>query len=647
MKQKIYLSILIVVAIFLTSISGTYAADDDKTVIELRTGINQVCVDGNYSNITEAPYIIDGAIMMPLEWFAYTIGAEVIKTSEGSERVIYGGNTAEIIIGQTKYTSNYEQKTMTVAPQEKNKSTMVPLDFITSNFPVTVTSDIDRGTVKIVLEDDGALSDLSFLTGGISTPEIGNSFFGWCLSIPSGSRVISNNFKSDFIQLTNEGRGLYFEIRVEAKNGRSLSQYSNTFKLENSTEESNLNLKAKVPYFECSGLSEYDEPTRTRIYDKGQYFYCLTIGCYDGSVSSKQLMSDKYYSEIVKSFNLDYKGNVKGVQDLSKVVNGKVSYYNYMTFPSRNKYLSWSMDIPANWNNLQISSNQLTTFLGLDTKHYVQVAVNVLEEMTLDQYVDNIKKGYDKNFSSKAYTFISTGESNLAGTTAKNLNFKIKQGGKSYIIDEYYLQKGSFVYEISVKLPEKEYSKEKSEYLNTVEKITFHSENGDKLLDEIIDFNASKEEDRVSPNDKPFNYANKSNKWNLKIPGYWTDSGMFSTTQFSNPNSNAFIMIEAITNTAETKSLPDKEKFYLSSIMDATGYKLTSKSTTSDKGTKVRNYTYRAEDEEQDLYGTVQIHIFEKGSKSYFFMSFLPDLTATDKSVKEINDIWKSFTVTK
>ncbi len=646
MKNKKSISILIILAILLASISGTYAAED-KTVIELRAGTTQVSVDGNYSVIAEAPYIIDGTFLVPMEWFADTIGAELTKTSEGSEKVIYGGNTAEISIGQILYTSNNERKTMSVAPQQKNNSTMIPVDFIASNFPVTVTSDIERGTVKIVLDDDGSLSDLSFLTGGISTPKIGNSFYGWSLNVPSGSRLISSSFRSDFVQLTNEGRGLYFIVKVEPKNGRTLSQYSNTIKQENNSDESNLNLKAKDPYFDCSGTSEYDEPTRTRIYDKGQFFYSLTIGCYDGSVSSKHLMSDKYYSDIINSFGLLYKGNEKGIQDLSKVVNGKVSYYNYISFSSRNKYLSWSMDIPANWNNLKISSNQLTTFLGLDSKHYVQIAVNVLGEKTLEQYTENIKKGYDKNFSPKAYTFISAGDKTLAGETAKNLKFKIKQGGKSYVIDEYYLQKGSFIYEISVKLPEKEYSEGKNDYLNTVDKISFYTEKGDKLVDEISNFKASKDEDRVSRNDKLFNYVNKNYKWNLNIPGYWKDSTMLNTITFSNPNSNAFIMIEATPNTSENKNVADKEKFYLSSIMSSDGFKLTSKSTASDKGVKVRNYIYRVEDEEQDMYGNAQIHVFEKGNYSYFFMNFIPDLTATDKAVKEVNDIWKSFTITK
>lgn len=646
MKNKKSISILIILAILLASISGTYAAED-KTVIELRAGTTQVSVDGNYSVIAEAPYIIDGTFLVPMEWFADTIGAELTKTSEGSEKVIYGGNTAEISIGQILYTSNNERKTMSVAPQQKNNSTMIPVDFLASNFPVTVTSDIERGTVKIVLDDDGSLSDLSFLTGGISTPKIGNSFYGWSLNVPSGSRVISSSFRSDSVQLTNEGRGLYFIVKVEPKNGRTLSQYSNTIKQENNSDESNLNLKAKDPYFDCSGTSEYDEPTRTRIYDKGQFFYSLTIGCYDGSVSSKHLVNDKYYSDIINSFGLLYKGNEKGIQDLSKVVNGKVSYYNYISFSSRNKYLSWSMDIPANWNNLKISSNQLTTFLGLDSKHYVQIAVNVLGENTLEQYTDNIKKGYDKNFSPKAYTFISAGEKTLAGETAKNLKFKIKQGGKSYVIDEYYLQKGSFIYEISVKLPEKEYSEGKNDYLNTVDKISFFTEKGDKLVDEISNFKASKDEDRISRNDKLFNYVNKNYKWNLNIPGYWKDSTMLNTITFSNPNSNAFIMIEATPNTSDNKNVADKEKFYLSSVMSSSGFKLTSKSTVSDKGVKVRNYIYRVEDEEQDMYGNAQIHVFEKGNYSYFFMNFIPDLTATDKAVKEVNDIWKSFTITK
>lgn len=219
MKIKKYVSILIVLAILLTSISNMYAADDDKTVIEFRTGINQICVNGNYTNITETPYIIDGTFIVPLECFADTIGAEVSKNSEDSERIsiIYGGNTVEITISKTEYIANYQQKTMSVAPSQKNNSTMVPIDFIASNFPVTVKSDVSSGIVKIVLEDDGALSDLSFLTGGISTPKIGNSFFGWSLSVPSGSRIISNSFKSDFIQVTNEAEDYILKLRLKLK----------------------------------------------------------------------------------------------------------------------------------------------------------------------------------------------------------------------------------------------------------------------------------------------------------------------------------------------------------------------------------------------------------------------------------------------
>lgn len=648
MNIKKYISILIVLAILIASVSGTYAADDDKTVIELRIGSSQVSVNGSYSNIADAPYISNNNVMIPLEWLADTIGAEVNKTGDGSETIIYGGNTEEITIGQTGYKMNNEEKTMTVAPVQKNNSTMVPLDFISSCFPITATSDLTSGNVKLVLEDDGALSDLSFLTGGISTPKIGNSYYGWSLSVPSGSRVISNSSKSDAIQVANEGRGLYFEIKVENKNGRTLTQFSDQIKDQSSVETSNINLKAKIPYFEYSGESDYYEPIRVKVLDKGAYFYSITLGCYDESVSAKKLMSDKYYTDILNSFDLNYKGNEKDIQDLSKVVNGKYSFYNYISLESRSKYLPWSTEIPAKWSHILIDRDDLTTFLGIDTKHYVQVTIDTLGESSLDSFVTNIKKGYDRNFSPKAYSFISAGEKRIADADAKNLRFKIKQAGKTYIIDEYYFQKGALVYEISVKLPENEFSKGEAEYINSINNMSFYSENEDTFVEQIGDYKDLSEGERVSENDKLFNYVNAKYNWSFKIPGYWTDSSILYSSQFSNPNSNAFIIVGAMQNSVETRGLSDTEKLSILGLStNIPGYKQTSKNTTSEKGTKVRNYTYRIEDEEQDLYGTAQFHIFEKGSYSYCFMSFMPDLTATDKAVKEVNDIWKSFTINK
>jgi hypothetical protein len=651
MKNKKYLGLLIVLAILISSIFSIYGADsntdeNNKTVMELRLGSSFAAVNGVNSPTGDAPYVSDSIVMIPLEWFADTIGAEVNKTSANMINIIYCGNTEEITIGKTGYIANSEKKTMSAAPVAGNSSTMVPMDFITSNFPVTVSNGTYSGSIKIVLEDDGALSDLSFLTGGISAPKIGNSYYGWSLSIPAGSRLISNSYKSDKIAVTNEAKGLYFEVSVENKNRRTLSDVYEDLKSNGVIQTLKLDLKAGIPYFEYVKISDYGEFLRVKVFDKGDYFYFLTINCYDRSVSTEQLVKGKYYTDIINSFDLNYRGNVKGIEEMSKVVNGHVSFYNYVYLSSETKYLPWSMEIPVKWSQILTGSERLTTYLGLDSKHYMQVTVNPLGELSLDEYVESIKDGYYANFSPKAYSFISAEEKKIAGTEAKNLKFSIKQAGKKFIIDEYYFQKGGLVYEVSVKLPEKEYSQGKADYINTVNSMSFYEEKEDDFLSDIEKYKSLYADMRLAQDDTPFNYVNKAYKWSAKIPGYWTNTSYFdSEEEFNNPDTNASVSVEC---SPILTQIPDEERFDgMKQLQDTAGCKLISKTVTSEKGTKVRNYKYQIQNEENDIYGVSLIHIFEYGKYSYCYMSFMPDLTATDKAVKEVDDIWKSFKVTK
>ena len=588
--------------------------------------------------------------MIPLEWFTTTIGAEVNKKDKKVTEIIYGELNVQITTGSLSYSRNQEAKKLTTAPEVKNKSIMVPLDFISVNFPVTVTSDLKKGTVKIVLEDDGALSDLSFLTGGISSQKVGNSYYGWSLSVPSGSRIISNSFKSDKVGITNEGRNLYFEVAVENKNSRKLTELYNNILYNSTVRSSKIDLKATVPYFEYTRLSEYDEALRVRVFDKGDYFYYMTLNCYDNSVTPEKLLKDKYYEGIITSFNLNYKGAVKGVEDISKIKQGKANYYNYIALNQDSKYLPWSVKVPADWDRVLSNDDSMTTCLGRDSSHYMKVSIKTIDEDdNLDDYVDRIVDDYNTYFNKAVYKFISDDYSSAAGNDARSLKFSIKQADKVYIMDELYFTKGNIVYEITVKLPESEHDKLIKEFIDTINDMTFYTVDADKFKNDIEKYNNKNIGIRVSQQDAPFEYINKTFRWSLKLPGFWTKSGTEdeSFVSFNNPKNNTSIMVYSLENSSLSKTLTDEEKFSVIKALKKIYGADPVKSQVTVKGYDTRTYTYKVESTEKDFFATVSCYCFEAGNYSYCYVSVVPELTATENALKEVEDIWNSFLITK
>lgn len=644
-KIKAYISLVLIITVILSCLVTTYAENSDKLTMELKIGSNVAKAFGNTYKI-EKPYLEGNTIMIPLGWFASIIGAEVNWTKDQKIRMIYCDTTTELQIGKTSYTSGSQAKKLTDAPVLKNNRAMVPLQFLSENFPVTVSQNKKSGEIHITLEDDGALSDLSFLTGGITSAAVGNSFYGWSVNIPTGSRIIANSSKSDMVGITNESRSLYFEISVEEKKEQSLSEVYKDLLYSSNVRSSSLKTDAAIPYFEYTRLSEYDEALRVKVFDKGKYFYYFTINCYDNTVTPEKLMTDKYFTNIVNSFSLSYKGNVKGVEDISKIHEGKYSFYDYVMFNEDTKYLPWAMEVPAEWNQLQISDDPLTAELGQDSKHYMKIVLNMLEDgLTLEDHVVKMQEKYEHYFNPEKYSFVSTDETTIAGNPAYELKFDITQGNQKYRYDEYYFEKNGFVYEITIKLPESEASKGLKEFLTALNNMTFYAIDQNLFMDDLEKYQSKNMGIRVSNDDELFEYVNSDYGWSMEIPGYWTKSGYGSySVTFSNPNTNANIMVDSVTINEFTKNLSDVEKFDLMAMVEMK-YKVEPVKTQSvtENGYTVRVYTYTIEDADSELYAKVTFTCFDNIKYSYCYTTVVPDLTDTEEAKKEMDELWKSF----
>lgn len=638
-----------VLAIFTACFTNTYAQDNDKMVIELSIGSSTGKVNGKVQQV-EKPYITNKTIMIPLAWVTTAIGAEVNQQENKKIEIIYGDMNAELTLCSKSYTIDTEVYKLTVAPEIKNGRTMVPLEFITKNFPVSVNSDIKKGSIKIILEDDGALSDLSFLTGGISSKKLGNSFYGWSLSIPSGSRIAGINYKSSQISIANESRSLYLGISVENKKDMTLAElYEADVLHDSSVRESKLDLKAKNPYIQYTALSLYDESSRIKVFDKGEYFYYLTISSDAEFITPEKLMSDKYYDNIVSSFDLSYNGNEKGVEDISKVKDGKASFYNYISLNYTSKYLIWSMDMPIKWEDTGAIIDPTATTINFGSKNYMQIVTNTLDEgVTLNQYVDEVKSYYDEYFNSKIYTYIGKEETIAAGLEAYKLIFSLNYGENVYRVEELYFEKDGFVYEVSIYLPEKDYEALLKEVINSIDRMTFYTVNKQKYQQDLDLYNGKYLGLRLSKQDELYNYVNKNYNWTAAIPGYWMKNNYYDDSEldFTNKNTSASVTISVTDKISDLEKSSVSKEFGMDMLEMAYQIKPVI-SETNEKGLKIKNYTYRIEKKDYDLYGTIVFKVFEKDDYTYCFKSEMYDLNATDKAIAEVDNIWKSFKLTE
>ncbi|MCX7922919.1 MAG: copper amine oxidase N-terminal domain-containing protein [Clostridia bacterium] len=643
----------IVISIFLISnlFIPVFAVEDDKVEIKMTIGSDVASINGKAIKI-EKPFVSKGNAIVPLVPVLQAFGAELNWKGTGQINIVYRSSSIDFAIGTTKYSINKVAKELPVAPMVVNGKTMVPIQLIGDNLGAVVKYNPSNKSVSIVLEDDGALSDLSFLTGGITKAKVGNSYFGWSINVPKSSRITENTFNSKYVTIENDHRQISLEVIVDINEGKELEDYYkesvDAFESD-SLIDSSLNEKASPAFAEFLYTSTYDEAIVERVYLNKQFIYRVVLTSFNES-NPERLRDDKYYSGIMNSFVLGYKHNARDIEDISKVKYGVVGFDNYIIFDSYgNKYYTWSMDVPPEWDALTSISDQdpLRTRLGLNSKEYVDVKIEKDEEDSeLEDYVDKAKDVYDSNFNPKYYKFIEQVSTEIAGYKAFKLVSSIQLNGQKYIIDEHFIKSGDYIYSISIKLPEGQYENKKEAYykaLNTFKVLPVNDSDLDKDLES---YNDKSGKSPVGKDDKLTDIQNKKYKWSAKIPGNWQkyDSYDEALQMYVNPISGMAVTVQAVEKSLKTKDLTDEEKFrYLGAIVEGYDMEFIKKEPVSAKNTTVTVYTYRLENDDEEAYADVKCYIVDREKYSYCFIAIISDLTSTDKNIKEVNDIWESF----
>jgi hypothetical protein len=641
------ISIMICILIVLSAIVPVAASNSEKLEIDMTVGSSIMIANSEKIDI-EKPVVFQNTVFVPLNAILRVLGAELNWLGQGKVNIVYRNVEINFEIGKKEYEVNQVKKQFSSAPKLINGKTMIPIQLFNEDFGISYTYDTKSKKIVISQDDDGALSDLSFLIGGISKDKIGNSYFGWSINIPKGSRVSANTFSSKYISIENEHRQIDVEIYIDAENKKDINQYYKD-RVDSSDSDSMVDSSISSDSCDFLYLNTDEEAAWEKVFVNKSYVYHLVLTSYNDTNPLK-LSNDEYYKGLMNSFKLDYKGNSKDIQDLSNVKYGFANYENYVTLDSGTKYLTWGMDFLPDWDVISTTGNDnpMSTRIGLSNKDFIDITTDKLDiGETLDSYVKKIKDSYDENFNPLLYTFIQKKSVEIAGHKAYNLTMNIKSNGKSYIVDESFIVENSMVYDITMKLPEEKYNTDKDTYKKVIETIEIPKIDTEAMFKDLGSYNDKNGNLKVGKDDKLTDVQNKTYNWSASVPGFWEKNYSYSDnmSNYSNPTSGASVAIIVAENTDKTKDMTDEEKMpFLSVIADKPEVKLVKSESINAKNTDIRIYTYRYEDDELDLFADMKIYIIDGKKYTYCFSTMLPDLSSNEKNQNEIQAIWDSFT---
>lgn len=647
-------ALLIACAVIISAvIMPVYASDDGSLEIKLKPGADTL-VNGSIVK-GEKPLMSGSVLLVPLKVVGEACGAELLWKGNGKITINFRDKTADIKYGSKSWTVNQETHNLSVAPRAVKNSTMVPVNLVVELFGLEQSYDSKTKTTSLVMEDDGALTDLSFLVDSIGKARIGNSYFGWSIKVPSGSRLDSVSFNSKYVSVENIPKGIYLEVNVKNEDKsldellESIEENPDEFSLDSTVLDFHMVDDATLPYIELYCTSFYDEAIVERVYKHNDNIVEVILYSMD-ILDPEMILEDALLKSIIDSFRFGYEGNQKDTQDTSKVSYGMVKYQNYESFTIEDKFLTWEMSIPPEWDNAEyINTNPASCKIGPNNKEYIDVVMDVKDSKSLTSYCEEIKKMYDKNTNPDLYSFISMGENKIGSTKTIQILYTLKVGKQTYIRDENYVEIGDYRYSWSIRCPESTYQAKKENFYNMLSTFKPVLKKTEEFNEKLSDYKFQINKNKVGKDSSLTEVENKNYKWKINVPGIW-DKGYTSTYSNSQTLSDSFtgmgVFIQAVEKNQANLNLEDSAKFYMLSYLEEDeNITFLGKKVLTEKNTSVTQYSYRMDDVDNEYFENVQCYVLYGEKYYYLVMISLPDISASASNVKVVADIWKSFEI--
>lgn len=374
----------------------------------------------------------------------------------------------------------------------------------TAAYDVALGEERSSGTV-FVQDQDG-----TYIDADQGKTKIGDSHFGWSMKYPAGFMMANQSPDGDSVAFADSGGDFGIYIQVEEKQSEDLSPYGLLKKLSGKADQTVLEKRyvdqAAEPYAKLVGKTDNGEYYQIRAFHKGDKIYYLFL-----YVQKEELYANDFkrnsYEDLMDTFKLSFDGQDAALKDISvyKAKNTITTEYGL------------SLDLPSDWSGDDKYTGGLN-YSSKDQTKSVSVKVtsassgDTLKDWALRQekaFLDGFADGYRESSGLK--------ETEVGGVTAMEARFSFTMGDKWRTNDVLFLIKDTYKYRIEMSYPKEDEDAGKAAWVQDVAaSISF----GKDALNRSLGF--IQDEDDLLDKNKTVIYVNKTYKYALSVPEFWS-----------------------------------------------------------------------------------------------------------------------------
>ncbi|MCX7923895.1 MAG: copper amine oxidase N-terminal domain-containing protein [Clostridia bacterium] len=324
--KKIF-SFLVMMVLCVGLLFNVAWAEATKVEVTFKIGDANYTVNGKTVK-SEKPYEVRTVIFVPINIISEALGAELTTNkTDKSSTVKYNGLELKVFVGKKEATVDGKKVTLKEAPVIRNLVTMVPIEFMADNLGAEITTDEKIGKITFSKEiaNPNSIKDYSMILKKTRKTMVGDSYYNWSMSLPKTLKIENRNFNGTNTGFTADDQSYMIDISIRDKNEdedldtimeKELEFTKDYTILDYGKHESNGQEYLTFTYKDDKWVYE------DRFFIKDEKVFVLELYIADpGSYSEKA-----GYMAVVNSFKLSYVKNGK-IEDLSDVTGDGYRLY--------------------------------------------------------------------------------------------------------------------------------------------------------------------------------------------------------------------------------------------------------------------------------------------------------------------------------
>jgi hypothetical protein len=632
--KKLIFTMLIVCGFLL--LAGNVNAEEPKSEFSFKTGSNIITENGKEVK-REKPYLINKVTMIPIDIFKNTFEAVLIRDiKKNTVSLKYSDVEIKFTIKNKIAYVNGIKTNLIAAPEVKNSTVMVPLEFICENFGLEITKENKTSviTVSKVFAGENSIKDFSLILKKTKKDKIGDSYYKWSIYHPKDLKISYRGFNGDYMSFGAVDESYTLSLFISKQKDETIDSVmaseldeANEYTLISQDKET----KSGQEYIKTVYNDEDEQQViENRAFINNGYIYYLSLAV---SKYADYKKSSKY-ATLMDSFKTSYTQN-NTIEDLSDVDNNALRTYE-------SKSLKWSIKVPAEFikSNAEQKSNKVQFYEENDNINVIEASMYSIEKgATLDSWVEHDIKKFNDNINPKLGQILKVEDSVVNGLKSKYVYSVLKTKDKDYYSCEKYMFDKKYRYYVCYVLSSDIYNDntKKAKFDNIIGSFKFV----DPKVENVGQLTDSDMLPEITGSRK---VSNKDFKWSIEVPVSWSvgnSNNGKDIAQYLNKDKSISMTLAVV----KDKNADEYKTYYndtlLKQAVGAGNFENVSNETITEKGITIYKYVNKVKSTTFDTFEFY--YIIGKNNNLYSVSFLINDMYYGAKNIEIIKAIRDSM----